>query len=650
MPDWLSAIVISSLLLLIIVLALAMVQFHKLACWTRDICNSQQQPQRRGKREVSGFLAYTGFVPWFYDFARPLYDIAERIKSIEILREEGTYSSTQLEAVLLKIRDWAEGQQGDQQAIFERILAAIHRHFRSQACALIYFVPSRNTFEVHSIGIRQARFDVHLKQYLSGFLEHGRDDSVGLRDGHSDGSRLGDFTIFGFRYTLAIPVLKGKDRHSRAVLWLGYDQERAPSEQEIVTANEIAQRIGGELTALSQVAKLSDDVKLAQRLEKEKSDFIAYMSHDIRSPLHNIKAILSLLRTEGDLNNSAEFIDVALRNCDSMGEIVEDLLDYSRFRVGRLGSSPKQFNLSQLITEVVGGFSVSAKIKNLQLRHEITTDDCHVEADLKQIKRIVSNLISNALKYTESGAIVVRVTVGMQNGQNRSIIQVQDTGSGLTPQQAEQLFTAFSRFHHEIEGIGLGLTVAKILAELNKGSISVQTEKGRGSVFELSLPNTQVIANIPDLQKQQSYLTQQSLQSKSLDSRQRTLQILIVDDDPDCTSSLARTIESWGHTTICAQTVIEAIGFCNFAKPDIVLTDATMPNGGGERVLEYLKRNHPNVLVAVLTGNSEELIWTTGLVTFVKPVDLDQLRKWIEQCSVECIGEIRDLQPKIAAR
>lgn len=272
-------------------------------------------------------------------------------------------------------------------------------------------------------------------------------------------------------------------------------------------------------------------------------------------------------------------------------------------------------------------FAVTAKVKGLTLSLREMSKPVFVRADSKHVKRILINLVSNAIKYTVHGGVDIWVE-SLEPG--KWSIMLRDTGIGMNAAQLEQLFTPFTRFHTSIDqGFGLGLALSKILAQASGADIKVTSQEGQGSVFEFQLSEgSAYLAKAPagiamPLQKESSL---KSLQGPK---------ILLVDDNPDCLQSQAKLLESIGYQIYTATSVAEALALVNYDKIEFIITDACMPDAGGRELLERLAERSHRIPVLVVTGlhDKEEqfLKWGASRV-LEKPADLGDILQWIDDC------------------
>ena len=534
-----------------------------------------------------------------------------------------------LREVKLPDSDWWTKQSSitaapkGEEVFFGRILEFIRQEFRCSASALV-LESDEDTLEIIADVVEGPRFSATIRNLFQTYFTIGDYSFFGIHDSTENSAASSDLSVFGFRYSVSFPFVRKAQGNRRAVLWLGYPAKRPPNDLELRAAKELAGKIELHLQAFGQVITLTERVSEAESLSQEKSDYIAHMSHDIRSPLNNIRSILSLFKLETKNPELIEMLEAASRNCDSLGEIVEDLLDYSRHRAGRLEAASEEISLSGSVSDVFESFKVNAKLRGLSLTFEDRAKELGVIVDKRHLRRIITNIVSNALKYTEVGGVSVVVE---QSLESRVLLRVKDSGVGMSADKIRALFNPFVRFSAKSEGVGLGLAVTKILVELNKGKIWVTSSEGRGSEFFVEFGSVNMAPRLTESSK--------VLSVASPKAEIGLISILLVDDDVDCLESLGRLLSVSGFKVVTGRTVTDAISICNFETPDIIITDNGMPDGGGARLIKFARALPYKPLIGILsgtdTGQRDRLLALGADTVFVKPAPVDELIKWARE-------------------
>ena len=271
------------------------------------------------------------------------------------------------------------------------------------------------------------------------------------------------------------------------------------TDDEIATLREFANAI-----ALGYTRYL--DIREIQLQTERKSAFLASMSHELRTPMNAIKGFASLLRRrEPNLTDRGkENLEKVDQASDHLLVMINDLLDLSKIEAGRMDVNPETFNVAELITFCCD--TVSPLIQDgVELKQEVAEDIGSANTDRARVQQMVINLLSNAIKFTESGTVSVRAerenpstslrTGGSgENGGEELGISVSDTGKGIPQEEIATLFDEYRQVVGQSDsdvqkGTGLGLSITKKFAELLGGSISVESEIGKGSIFTITIPS-----------------------------------------------------------------------------------------------------------------------------------------------------------------
>ncbi len=519
-----------------------------------------------------------------------------------------------------------EGSE-DREGLYSRVLKFVSKEFRGVASAIVV-EREPGSLSVFSKAATGARFEAALTGLVEGRLYRNEIFEEGLIDCSRTLGAGHDLSLLGIRFSILYSFRDFSKGGRRAALWIGYRASQAPTDLELHSAKELTKKLEQHLLAYGEIISLSKRVHEAENANEEKSEFIAHMSHDIRSPLNNIQAVLGYFLEETKSTDHRDLLQSASRNCGFLAEMVEDLLDYSKHRAGRLFSHKERFEIGTLLNEVKESFRVALSQKGLSISCENNSGPAWIEGDRKQIRRVLSNLVSNAVKYTEYGTLEL-VTHKEVNGVVR--IEIRDTGCGISTENLARLFTPFSRFHTKVDGIGLGLVVTKILTELNSGTLHVVSELGRGTLVTL---------NFPEAAKREIH---GGIGEAILRNEVRS--ILLVDDDIECVRSVERVLARHNFKVTIATSVRDALSLCNFSPPDFLITDGKMPEGGAERILRFVKKGGFRSRIAVISGQSlDELTSIRELGAekiFLKPAPLQELLEWLQADGLtESLGKV----------
>jgi len=341
--------------------------------------------------------------------------------------------------------------------------------------------------------------------------------------------------------------------------------------------------------------KVFDAQMRAEAQNTAKSEFLASMSHEIRSPLNAILGMDEMIlreSTEKNIIGYATDIDSAGQ---SLLKIINQILDFSKIEAGRVKLANEEYDLGKVLQEVISVIRVQADNKGLKLKIEIDEDTpCGLIGDAGRIRQMLINLLNNAVKYTEHGSVTLNVYAKrVEDSGKRDIhFRVTDTGKGISAENIEKIYDRFQRItgndSGKVEGTGLGLTITKQMVELMNGRITVTSTVGKGSSFEMVIPQ-----KVSDFEAIGNFESKYSENSKN-DSYHESFtapdaEILVVDDN----EINIRLVESFLKKTKVkldtAMSGVECIKKLKDKKYDLVLLDDLMPEMDGRETLEYLK-------------------------------------------------------------
>jgi signal transduction histidine kinase/ActR/RegA family two-component response regulator len=392
-----------------------------------------------------------------------------------------------------------------------------------------------------------------------------------------------------------------------------------------------------EDTVAAQTEKLRNALDLATAADQAKTQFLANMSHEIRTPLNGVIGMTGLvLKTE--LNDEQRsLVETISRSGEALLAIVNEILDFSKIEAGRLDLNRRPFDLPSLVKDVCGLFSSSAEERRIKLQHVFHGDTPGlVEGDPTRLRQVLSNLLSNATRFTENGEITVTTTWLEDGGQTRARIEVADTGIGLADADIDRLFDPFyqvdSSSTRQYGGTGIGLAICKRLVDLMKGEIGVTSTLGKGSTFWISLPLEAAGPETPP-----PVLAQSTAPPPMLDSERR---ILVVEDNIVNRELAVRLAQSMDYEVDTACNGAEAISAIDQAWYGAILMDIQMPVMDGlEATVEIRRRPDEKAQIpiiamsaSVLPGDRERCV-AAGMDEFLaKPVDAEQMEELLRRC------------------
>jgi two-component system sensor histidine kinase BarA len=298
--------------------------------------------------------------------------------------------------------------------------------------------------------------------------------------------RLGE-TIEPLAFNEIGAVQKGFNRMTQALL-----SNRKQLNKKIQAATQqLSEAITDMETKNRELGFARDEAQNANRI---KSEFLANMSHEIRTPINGIKGFISLISQSSLNSTQKKYADIVLKSTNDLTNIINEILDFSKIESGKLQIVDDDFDLHEVIEQTRDTLFITILAKNIDLNLIIYSDTPrYVCGDKLRIKQILLNLIGNAIKFTDVGEVVIKVSVEEQTQTEVIIlITIEDTGIGISDENQASLFTAFSQVeaaaNRRFAGTGLGLAISKNLVSLMGGTISLQREVGKGSKFSVRLP------------------------------------------------------------------------------------------------------------------------------------------------------------------
>ncbi|MBQ0041860.1 MAG: response regulator [Lachnospiraceae bacterium] len=361
------------------------------------------------------------------------------------------------------------------------------------------------------------------------------------------------------------------------------------------------------------VMDYSDEEKILEKLDvanQSKSEFLSNMSHEIRTPIHAILGLNEMIQRESKDERIQEYAE----NIDNSGavllSIISEILDVSKIENGTIEIQKKEYSLGSLIKDLILMSEDRAKKKDLKLNVSVDENlPDKLIGDDTRIRQIITNLLTNAIKYTDYGTIQLSVGMATKNSDSLELeVHVSDTGKGIKQEDIRRLFSAFERVdetkNRRIEGTGLGLAISSHLVKLMEGELKVSSEYGKGSDFYFSLP--------------QQVVSWDKISKESYEAKRRKVQpeyhrlfiapearILAVDDNDTNLQVLGLLLGETGVTIDTCMSGAEALVKLKDNQYDLILLDHMMPGMDGLEVLSCIKQQHlTDAPVIVLTANA----------------------------------------------
>ena len=350
-----------------------------------------------------------------------------------------------------------------------------------------------------------------------------------------------------------------------------------------------------------------------EEIMESRHKLLLSVTHDIKTPLSSIMGNVELMDKTG---NEKEFSSIQ-QSADHILNLLTNLLEFSSLEQGKLKVNNETFNLRQLCDETAEMFEPIARHKNLQFIYEPSfEEDCTIISDRLKIKQIISNLISNGVKYTLEGSVTFKARMG----RNLIVFDITDTGVGIPQDKLEEVFKPFVRietYNQFAEGSGYGMSVVKGLVDLLGGEIQIESEVDKGTHFEVRIPVNSVETKL-------------EAKDEINEDNKKSLNILVIDDDNTLLSVIDTMLHRLGHQAIpCRSKSDVESALAQIADYDYILTDREMGALTGNDILHIFKETDANKPVILMTGRIEytnEKAKKEGFDGFLpKPFNMKQL-------------------------
>lgn len=347
--------------------------------------------------------------------------------------------------------------------------------------------------------------------------------------------------------------------------------------------------------------KLEDAKQYAESILKSKEQFMATVTHDLRSPLNTVVGYTNLLE-KSELNKAQmHYLSHLKKSADFILHLVNDLLDLSKLEAGKMSVEKLAFNPRDLIEDTIKNAIPAEKWQTISVEINISDElNQPLISDPFRIKQILINLITNAAKFTEKGKISINAFLDKQERQRFLVVKVKDTGIGISADKIKSIFEEFSQETSSIEkkygGSGLGLAISKRLTDLLKGEITVESKPEKGSEFTLIIP-------VKKSESVRSIDTVTRVPTTSL----KKLKVLVVDDEPAQIDLISELLKSKGITVFSTKNGKEALKKLENEKFDLVLTDIQMPQMNGFQLISSIRKNPEtkDLPVIALSGKTD---------------------------------------------
>jgi signal transduction histidine kinase/CheY-like chemotaxis protein len=350
------------------------------------------------------------------------------------------------------------------------------------------------------------------------------------------------------------------------------------------------------LRARSRQLEVRDLLQKLQEALKQRDDFLAMLAHELRNPLAPMRNAMYLLKRLQDPQPVVGKVrDILERQVNHMARMVDDLLDMARLGRGKIVLEPERLDLNVAVTAAMEDCLPAVRARSHRVTTQLSGEPLPVAADSARLDQLLSNLILNAAKFTPSGG---EIFVATRRDGNMALVSVRDTGVGIRPEMLEAVFAPFAQDDQTLArsagGLGIGLSIARSIAELHGGSLVARSEGlNRGALFEAGVP----LAAAPAAERA----------PRPAEPRPaRTQRVLVIEDNLDIRESLSLVLGLWGHEVLLAESGHEGLAMAFQEKPDVALIDIGLPGMDGYEVAAQIRartsKSQGKIKLVAMTG------------------------------------------------
>lgn len=398
----------------------------------------------------------------------------------------------------------------------------------------------------------------------------------------------------------------------------------------------------GIIQNTTKIKNIFSDLKLAkekaENSDKMKTAFLANMSHEIRTPLNAIVGFSEMLSTTESKEEKKDFQEIISRNCSLLLQLINDILDLSKIESGTLTMQFSKFTISSVCLQVLSTIQFKVDKSIVELKSELNFD-CILESDRNKVTQVISNFLTNAIKFTPNGSITIRT----DEVEGRKLeVSVIDTGIGIPEDKQKIVFERFIKLNTFVQGTGLGLPICKIIMDNLGGEIGVDSEIGVGSRFWFRLPYAEKIQVVEKTDSTEPEVKEDEIDEKKitiqekLTSHAKRCKVLAAEDDDNNYQLLYFLLKKHFDITR-ANNGKEAVDLFNDVKPDIVLMDIKMPVMDGFEATQLIRKIDKQIPIIAITAYAYDSdinkAIKAGCNDFItKPIKIDLLLKKLMQC------------------
>ncbi|MEM1381482.1 MAG: response regulator [Pseudomonadota bacterium] len=440
----------------------------------------------------------------------------------------------------------------------------------------------------------------------------------------------------------AMTHVRGERDYARRVDLDAEDELGALADSFNAMLTEVAQRDATlEETVRERTEQLFLSTEKAKAASRAKSEFLANMSHEIRTPMNGMLGMTELLLKTELTSRQRDLANVLMSSGASLVTIINDILDFSKIEAGKFKLVDAPFNLREAIDDVVSLVAGTTEEKGLELvvRYQPDLPEAFV-GDGGRIRQVITNLVGNAVKFTDDGSVRIDITGQVRQGRARVNIAVTDTGIGISADKLSRIFEKFEQADgssaRRYEGTGLGLSISRSIVELAGGTLNAKSSEGEGSTFffELRMPTAKLDMEV-------------NLPSNAMEG----LSVLVVDGKDQTREVLEELVSSWGARVDAVSDGGRALkAMAREPRPDIVIADFDLADMDGDQLCARMREDElladkPLVIMASPSQIGEH-VRDNGRTAFVsKPYRIEPLVRAVSEAMVSAgVEQTRNLQ------
>ena len=460
------------------------------------------------------------------------------------------------------------------------------------------------------------------------FLEMAREFGGGPPDRNLDDLRLRDLANLGIDDAVKRVATTGRPFQTREQTVQDAARRTHFLSVSLMRLQDTQERTHGVLVLMADVTHEVETQRDLIAANTAKDQFLALLSHELRNPLSPVITMVSELDKMTDSPDARNALDIIRRNVELEARLIDDLLDITRIAHGKLQLTPEAINAHRAIHRALEICQREIDAKHLDVRLDLAANAFHVKADPARFQQVLWNLIKNAVKFTPRGLITI---ASSNDGAGKLIIDVTDTGIGITPERLARIFKPFEQGETSITrqfgGLGLGLAISRAMIEAHGGALKVRSPgKDHGSTFSLELRTIDAPTEVEEPSRTPT-IAGGSLQHK----------IMLVDDHEDTCTGMRMILERRGYRVKTAHDVRGALELARDYPFELVISDLGLPDGTGFDLMKELRRLRGDSIRGValsgfgMESDIERSMEAGFEVHLIKPVNLERLGEILRQ-------------------